>query len=232
MQDSPELREFITSMFVEQSRRQKAEKLERYRRLNQFVKPGQILFVGSSLMEQFPIEELAMDLSLPYTIYNRGVGGFTTSELAQVLDVCVYDLKPEHIFINIGTNDLNGADYTLDGLIGRYESILNEITAHLPEAKLYLMAYYPVNEAVGLKDSFMSEIFKHRTNRRIREANEGVKALADRIGGTFHDFNAGLTDACGNLKEEITVEGMHMYADGYRIVLQNMIPLLKAIAQE
>lgn len=230
MQDSPEFRELITSMFVEQGRRQKAEKLERYRRLNQFVKPGQILFVGSSLMEQFPIGELTMDISLPYVIYNRGVGGFTTAELAQVLDICIYDLKPAHIFINIGTNDLNGADYTLDGLIGRYESILNETKAHLPETKLHLMAYYPVNEAVGMKDSFMGEIFKYRTNQRIREANEAVKALAERMGGTFHDFNAGLTDTDGNLKEEITIEGMHMYADGYRIVLQNMIPFLETIS--
>lgn len=229
MQDTPELREFITSMFVEQGRRQKVEKLERYRRLNKFVKPGQILFVGSSLMEQYPINELIMDLDLPYTIYNRGVGGFTTAELAEVLDVCVYDLKPAHIFINIGTNDLNGPDYTVEGLIERYEKILNEIKAHLPEAKLYLMAYYPVNEPVGLQDSFMGQIFKHRTNLRIQEANEAVKALAERIGGEYCDFNAGLVDADSNLKAEFTIEGMHMYADGYMTVLERMIPMLRSL---
>ena len=34
---------------------EKLEKLERYRRLNAFVRPYQILFAGSSLMEQIPV---------------------------------------------------------------------------------------------------------------------------------------------------------------------------------
>lgn len=229
MEHTPELQQFIMSLFVEQGKREKQQKIERYRRLNKFVKPGQILFVGSSLMEQFPINELAMDLGLPYTIYNRGVGGFTTSELAEVLDVCVYAVQPKHIFINIGTNDLNGADYTVEGLIGRYENILNEIKSHLPESKLHLMAYYPVNEPMGLSDSFMGEVFKHRTNARIREANEAVKVLAEKIGGNFYDFNDGLTDETGNLIADYTAEGMHFYADGYMTVLERMILVLKEL---
>ncbi len=63
----------------------------------------------------------------------------------------------------------------------------------MPQASLHLMAYYPVNEPVGLKSPFMGEV-RHRTNRRIQEANEAVKALAARVGGAYHDFNAGLTD--------------------------------------
>ena len=229
MQDSPELREFITSMFAEQARRDKAQKLERYRRLNKFVKPGQILFVGSSLMEQFPINELAMDLELPYTIYNRGVGGFTTAELAQVLDVCVFDLKPAHIFINIGTNDLNGPDYSPEALTARYEDILVQIKAQLPEAKLHLMAYYPVNEPVGLADPFMGQVFRQRNNQRVSEANAAVKALAEKLGAAYYDFNAGITDEDGNMKAEYTIEGMHMYGDGYRQVLEQMLPVLKEL---
>lgn len=229
MEQTPELQQFIISLFTEQGNREKRQKIERYRRLNKFVKPGQILFVGSSLMEQFPVNELAMDLDLPYTIYNRGVGGFTTAELSEVLDVCVYDVKPKHIFINIGTNDLNGADYTVEGLIGRYEAILQEIKAHLPEGKLHLMAYYPVNEPVGLADSFMGEVFKQRSNARIRQANEALKDLARKMGAMYYDFNDGLVDVSGNLKAEYTVEGMHFYADGYMTVLERMIPVLKEL---
>lgn len=232
MELTPEVQLMIRNIFMDRAKHEKKDKVERYRRLNKFVKPGQILFVGSSLMEQFPINELAMDLGLPYTIYNRGIGGFTTDELAEVLDVCVYDLKPSHIFINIGTNDLNGLDYTVEGLIGRYEGILNEIKAHLPEVKLHLMAYYPVNEPIGLSDPFMAGAFKQRTNARIREANEAVKALAEKVGGRYYDFNAGITDEDGNQKAEYTIEGMHMYGDGYMTVLERMLPVLKAICEE
>lgn len=231
MEFTPEVKQFIRDMFMEQGRKEKAQKVERYRRLNQFVKPGQVLFVGSSLMEQFPINELLMDLDLPYTIYNRGIGGFTTMELAEVLDVCVYDLKPKHIFINIGTNDLNMPDYTVEGLIGRYEDILTNIQSHLPEAKLHLMAYYPVNEPIGLSDPFMGPAFQQRSNARIREANEAVKALAEKVGGKYYDFNDGITDEAGNQKAEYTIEGMHMYGDGYMKVLEQMLSVLKELCE-
>ncbi len=36
-------------------KREQAEKIERFRRLNRYVKKGQIVFAGSSLMEQFPL---------------------------------------------------------------------------------------------------------------------------------------------------------------------------------
>lgn len=231
MENTPELRALMMSMFMEQAKREKRQKIERYRRLNRFVRPGQILFVGSSLMEQFPINELLQDMELPYTVYNRGVGGFTTGELAEVLDVCVYDLRPKHIFINIGTNDLNDEDYSLDALMGRYESILLQIKAHLPESKLYLLAYYPVNEEVGLRDPYMAELFRRRTNQRIDQANEAVRALAEKHGMAYLDLNGGIKDENGNQKAEYTIEGMHMYPDGYMAVLERMLPILKEIAQ-
>ena len=79
----------------------KIDRVMRFRYLNEFVKPGQILFAGSSLMEQFPIQEFVADFDLPLTIYNRGVGGFTTSEMLACMQDCVYALRPAYIFINI-----------------------------------------------------------------------------------------------------------------------------------
>ncbi len=227
MENTPEMQKWMAEMFEEMGKRDKRDKLERYRRLNPFVRKGQILFVGSSLMEQFPVNELLMDLDIPLTVYNRGVGGFTTRELAEALDVCVYDLEPKHIFINIGTNDLNGPEYTLSGLIERYEEILKEIRAHLPEAKLYLLAYYPVNAEVGAKEPFMAEVLRYRSNRRIREANEELQKLAERLGAAYLDVNGGITDENGSMKAAYTIEGMHMYGDGYMQVLKALLPVLK-----
>jgi len=124
----------------ERSRQEKQWKVESYRHLNRFIRPHQILFAGSSLMEQFPIYELMLDQQLPYTIYNRGIGGTTTFELMENMDACIYDLQPDYIYINIGTNDLNLPDYTEEGLIERYRTILKGIREHLPEAKIFMMA--------------------------------------------------------------------------------------------
>lgn len=205
---------------------EKQGKVERYRYLNQYVKPGQIVFAGSSLMEQFPIYEFIMDFNLPYTIYNRGIGGYTTGEMLQVMDVCIYDLKPSVLFLNIGTNDLNGPDYSQPVLMERYEKILKGICQHLPDTRLYLMAYYPVNHQIEA-NPYMKEIFQYRTNERIRKANEGVRELAASYGAVYLDLNDAITDENGNLKEEITVEGMHMYANGYKQLLDRLMPVLK-----
>lgn len=225
--ENPEVMEALQGIFMEQMQREKALKVERFRRLNPLAKKGQIVFAGSSLMEQFPIHELLMDLGLPYTVYNRGVGGFTTAEMAQVLDECIFQLEPSHIFLNIGTNDFNTPDQNLDEIMGRYEGILRAIRERLPQAKITLLAYYPVNEEVGRRNPMMASVFEYRTNARIREANAAVECLAEKMGAAFLDLNESITDEQGRLKEEYTVEGMHLYGDGYYQVLQALLPALK-----
>ena len=222
---------YIRDFMMTRMKEEQEDKAERFRHLNKMVRPHQILFVGSSLMEQFPIYELLLDKELPYTIYNRGIGGFTSRDLLEHLDECIFELQPDHIFINIGTNDLNGPDYSEEALIGRYRQILSEIKTRLPEAKIYMMAYYPVNPKVGAKIPFMNEMLQHRTNARISSANAAVESLAAEVGAVFIDANGGITDEEGSMKEEYTIEGMHMYGDGYEPVLEALLPYLQEIKE-
>ena len=99
--------------------REQQEKLERYRILNQNVKKGEILFTGSSLMEQFPINELLMTQGMSQVIYNRGIGGFTTQDMLLCMEEMVFGTEPSRIFINIGTNDIGSPDYKLETLMDR-----------------------------------------------------------------------------------------------------------------
>ena len=227
MDNIPE--QLIQQFFAEQGAREKQEKLQRFKRLNQYVKPGQILFAGSSLMEQFPIYEFLQDFDLPYTVYNRGVGGFTTAELLENMEDCIYALQPRHIFLNIGTNDLNGPDYSQQALIERYTQILQGIRERLPQTRLYLLAYYPINATVGGRIPYMKAVLAHRTNERINAANAAVQELAAQFGAQFLDLNGPLRDENGELKEEYTIEGMHMYANGYKPVLDQLLPVLAAL---
>ena len=220
--------EWIGKVIKERMQQEKAEKIVRFRYLNAFVKKGQIVFAGSSLMEQFPIYEFLQDFDLPYTIYNRGVGGFTTAEMLSVLKEMVYDLEPKYLFLNIGTNDLNGPDYNQEALIERYDAILNQIEAHVPGIQIFLLAYYPINPRVA-NSPWMQEIVKWRTNERIRSASEAVRGLAEKHHCTFLNLNAGITDQEGNLKAEYTIEGMHMYANGYKPVLDALLPVLEGL---
>ena len=221
----------IGELFRQHMQQEKQDKLCRFRHLNAYVRKGQILFAGSSLMEQFPIYEFLLDFQLPYPICHRGVGGFTTDEFYEALEDCVFALEPAHLFLNIGTNDLNAPEDPMDHLMANYEKILQAIRQRLPQTRLYLMAYYPVNPTVDTVPR-MQEIFRHRTNERIRQASERVRQLAQRYGARFLDCNGGLTDDQGNLKREYTIEGMHMYANGYKPVLDALLPVLKEIGAQ
>lgn len=150
-------------------KKEQKDKIDKYRILNETVVKGQILFTGSSLMEQFPINELLMTEKMDYIIYNRGVGGFTTDDMLENMDVQVFGTEPSKIFINIGTNDISDPSISfeeaLTHTIINYEKILVQIKEKLPETQVYMMAYYPVKEDDPLPEGELGRtMFKNRNN--------------------------------------------------------------------
>lgn len=209
--------------FKEFMHREQQDKLERYRILNQNVKKGEILFTGSSLMEQFPVNELLMTNGMDQVVYNRGIGGFTTTDMLQHMEEMIFGTEPSRIFINIGTNDIGSPDYQLEALLERYEEIIVRIQERLPEAEINMMAYYPVNETDKIPEGEWGKTaFVTRTNENINIANAAIENLAAKKGCRFINVNEGLADERGKLKKEYTIEGIHMYANGYQVVLQNL----------
>lgn len=200
-------------------------KIENYRNQNKSVKYGQVVFTGSSLMEMFPVNKLLEENGDKTIIYNRGVGGFISSELLEVIDVCAVDLKPSKVFINIGTNDLSWSSITVEQLMDNYDKIITAIEASVPDVIIYLMAYYPVNDEAA--DESMKECLKIRTNARITAANAEVKKLAEKHRQRYIDINANLKDSNGRLKAEYTIEGIHINEDGYRAVFNDIMRYVK-----
>ena len=107
--------------------KEQQERIEKLNILNQYAAKGQILFTGSSLMEQFPVNEILMTKGLSYRIYNRGVSGFTTLDMLNHMDTMVFDLEPSRIFINIGTNDIGATDYSEDALLANRSHVCHAV---------------------------------------------------------------------------------------------------------
>ena len=195
----------------------------KYAQQNKTAKKGQIVFVGSSLMEIFPIEKMQQDLNLDKVIYNRGIRATTTAELLQAIDVCILDLAPSKIFINIGTNDIGfGVPETV--FLENYDKILGQIKEKLPATQVFVMAYYPVNPVADFgeeKDEHES-LFARRNNEILQAASQKVEQLANKYHYEFINVNDNLTDSEGNLRKELTFDGAHMVPAGYEIVLENM----------
>lgn len=223
--------ELINEIMDEQMKREKQDKVRNYKILNAYARKGQTVMAGSSLMEFFPVNELQQTLEQQTIIYNRGIAGYVTRELLGAMEECIFELEPAKLFINIGTNDISSADgeYELDKLLANYNEILTQIGARLPECKVYVMAYYPVNAKAdfpGMDQTAKDSYFRTRTNESLLEANRAVEQLALRHGYEFINVNEGLTDAEGNLKEVFTMDGVHMYGNGYAVVFDNLKPYL------
>ena len=214
---------------VEFMKQEQQRKLENYRKANKSARKGEILFTGSSLMEMFPVEDFLKEENSDQIIYNLGIGGFVTDDMLEHMDEQIFDLEPSAVFINIGTNDLSDSSKTfaqvLAHTLANYEKILLQIKERLPRTKVFTMAYYPVCTTGREEEA----VFINRNNPNLAAANKAVKQLAEKLGYCYIDVNSGLTDENGMLKEEITIDGFHMYPEGYRIVWENMKPYLYAL---
>lgn len=183
---------------------------------------GQIVFTGSSLMEMFPIEKWVKELGPNAPIvYNRGVGGYRTTDLLPILDACVFELTPRKVFINIGTNDLSDDNISLETVMSNYDRIITQIEEKLPSVIIYMMAYYPINYEAATEE--MKPCLLIRTNEKINRANELVAQLAAKHGQKYINVNAPLMDEQGRLKAQYTIEGMHIKPEGYRAIFEDIM---------
>lgn len=200
-------------------------KVARYRQENESAQKGQIVFTGSSLMEMFPIAKLLAEHGDNTIIYNRGISGFLSHELLEVIDVCAIDLQPSKVFINIGTNDLSWSSIPISDMVSNYDKILTAMETAIPGVRIYLMAYYPVNYEAAAEH--MKACLKIRTNEKIALANAEVQKLAEKHGQRYIDVNRPLKDEQGRLKAEYTIEGMHIKEEGYRAIYDDLMKYVK-----
>lgn len=198
---------------------------ENYRHMNLLAKKGATLFTGSSLMEGFPINELCVTHGDHSVIYNRGIAGLTTETFLDCIHDVLLDLQPTLVFINIGTNDIGKTEDWEEILERNYRQILRTALACIPDVKIMVMAYYPVNEDVMRMQRKDGDL--PRTNAKVDRANQIVSALADEMGLPYINVNHGLEDENGQLKAQLTGDGIHMFASGYEIVYQNIKPYMK-----
>ncbi len=204
-------------------------KIIRFKQLNTLVKKKQIVFAGSSLAEQFPVNEMLMSLEKNMIVYNRGIGGDTTLDLMRDIESCIFDLEPRKLFINIGTNDIGNANYHEDTLLLNYKMILTQIRNRLPDTEVYLLSYYPVNpeKECDMSDEDKAQMFATRTNISIKSANKRVEEVAKEFSYEYVNVSAPLFGENSTLNEKYTVEGVHLWPIAYQKVLEILLPYME-----
>ena len=152
-------------------------------------------------------------------LVKKGEIVFTGSSLCELFPIneMLQNVEPRIRVYNRGI----GGDVT-DGLLERMDESLFDL-----EPKIYVMSYYPVNrELPGADPEAVKAQFGARTNAELKEVNAEVEKMAEELGCTYINVFGCLLDEKGNLKAEYTIEGMHMYANGYAVVLEKLMPYL------
>ena len=84
--------------------KEQAKIQDKYRELNQVsVKEPDIIFIGDSIVEYYPLQEL---LQTNKVLINRGIRGYKTDLLLENLDAHLFGQALDKVFILIGTNDI------------------------------------------------------------------------------------------------------------------------------
>ena len=211
--------DFIKNFFDGMNR----DKLRKYHELNQIAEKGETVCAGSSLMEFFPINEMLMNMGSAKKVYNRGMAAYTIDQYDEVLDICVLELQPSKLFINIGSNDLSLPGNTVENMIRKYRALLQRIKEALPECRITMLAFYPCRD----EDNAPQEPGRvPRTMAIVNQSNESLQELAAELGCDWLDCNAPLLAEDGMIRKEIMTDAIHFSPAGYVEVLKILEPYL------
>ena len=186
------------------------EKIQtKYRELNQIsVMEPDIIFIGDSIIEYYPLQEL---LGTSKTIVNRGIRGYQTGLLQENLDAHLYGDAVDQIVLLIGTNDI-GKDVPINEALNNLESVIQTISRDYPLSQIKLVSILPVNEGENFKQTVYI-----RTNEKINAWNQAYQDLASAyMQVEFVPVFENLLDQEGQLKADYTTDGLHLSVSGYQ----------------
>ena len=181
----------------------------KYRELNQVsVLEPDIIFIGDSIVEYYPLQEL---FGTAKTIVNRGIRGYQTGLLLDNLDAHLYGDAVDQIVLLIGTNDI-GKDVSMNESLDNLERVIQSIARDYPLSQIKLVSILPVNEGEEYKQTVYI-----RTNEKIREWNQAYETLTSAyMQVDFVPIYDSLTDSEGQLKSAYTTDGLHLSVAGYQ----------------
>ncbi len=168
------------------------------------AKKGPVVFWGDSITEWADWNELT-GLG---KVLNRGIAGDISYGLRYRLDEVIRH-RPKKLFILIGTNDISKG-IPVEAIVHTYTSILQQLKAELPAAKLYVQAVLPIN------DSLINRQYYKGTNAQILALNAALKEMAGNNKVMYVDTYPAMIDDKKQLHSAFTYDGLHLSGTGYR----------------
>jgi lysophospholipase L1-like esterase len=163
------------------------------------------VFVGDSIsdhgefQEYFPKE----------VVLNRGIGEDETAGVLNRIDEVV-NRNPKKVYILIGINDIQ-SKVEKDVYQKNMEKIVDSFDKN--STTVVLQSILPINN----KD-FHNTI----SNEKVHQFNVVLQKIAEEKGIQYIDLHRHFEDENGQLKKELTVDGIHLNGKGYDIWMNNL----------
>jgi len=164
----------------------------------------QHVLVGDSMMYGFD-NFLYM---LPSDTLNLGLTMSASSYIADVAGKAAAS-KPKAIFIETGVNDIG--KNLFEQFSANYDQALQTIQDVSPQTKVYANAIIPSN-FVEFPKSY------DFTNSTVKTYNQEISRIVSmHPNATYLDFTPQFSDALGNLKKDLSFDGLHLNRAGYEL---------------
>lgn len=118
--------------------KQGEDEMETYRELNSITEAGGVVLFGSNTFASLPIGELTQAFRITEPIYNRSIKDIRIEHIESYLKVCLYDLNPRKIFVNMGDVDIRDENMNVENFISKYEWLLYMIHTQT-QASIYIV---------------------------------------------------------------------------------------------
>jgi lysophospholipase L1-like esterase len=175
-----------------------------------------VVFLGDSITELWRLNEYFPDRDF----VNRGISGQIASQMLGRMKSDVTDLHPAAVVILAGTNDL-ARGIPLTAIEDDYVMLTD--LANAAKVKVIFASLLPVSDAHKDADPSYERTPSHPP-LYIRALNEWLKSFCAQRGYVYLDYYPALIDDQGQLGADLSDDGLHPNAKGYRL----MAPLLTA----
>lgn len=182
------------------------------------IKNENIVFLGDSITEIYPIDDIYSDLP----VVRSGKSGYKTENILNEIDSMLYQYNPTKVILLIGTNDISHdiSDEKLEETIKNIKKISKKIKENRKYAKIYIESIYPINRNMD------KGMVADRTNEAIKKINEEIKQYCEENDITYIDMYNELTDENGNFDEKYTYDGLHPNTLGYAKITRVLMPYI------
>ncbi|MEO0988911.1 MAG: GDSL-type esterase/lipase family protein [Cyanobacteria bacterium J06639_14] len=162
------------------------------------------VILGDSLGMWLPPDSLPRDRLW----LNQGISGDTTAGILQRL-AAFANTRPDTIHLLAGVNDLkNGVPEATIAI--NIQTTVQRLQQQHPDAHIVIYSVFPTRRA-------------DITNDRVQTLNRHLMAIAADMTVEYRDVHTQFQDVEGNMRAELTTDGLHLNPQGYDVWRQSIL---------